>query len=220
MWVSSTYHSRLYRDFKAIDANAYRDVIRFYEEREEAILRLDIDEGFEIMVAYTHALFEMGDYRKYLLMVDPVVETSIHHNIHEFGGQDIFRLLLFRKAAASFLLQEYDKADYILRELLRIDPHDGDTITFLIKCRRRRYPALIRHTKAISVFLFLAVAAITGVEVLAVRPFFSQYTALFETTRISLFAGGCLALVGGDLAHRALAYYHVKQFLAEVKRNK
>lgn len=220
MWVSSTYHSRVYRDFKAIDANAYRDIIRFYEEREGAILRLDMEEGFEIMTAYTHALFELGDYRKYLLMVDPVVETSIHHNIHEFEGKDIFRFLLFRKAAALFQEQDYDKADYILRELLRIDPNDGDAVTFLMKCQRRRYPALIRYTKAGSVFLFLTAAAVTGVEVLAVRPFFPGYTDLFEWTRIGLFVVGCLTLAGGDLIHRLLANYQVRQFLTEVKRNK
>jgi hypothetical protein len=220
MWVSSTYHSRIYRDFKAIDANAYRDIIRFYEEREEAVLRLDIEEGFEMMVAYTHALFELGDYRKYLLMVDPVVETSVHHNIREFGGHDIFRLLLFRKAAALFHEQAFEKAEYILRELIHIDPYDGDAIVFLTKCRRRSYTRLISYTKAVSVFLILTAALVTGIEVLAVRPFFSMYTPVFETLRYALFAGGVAVLAGGDIAHRLLANYQVRQFVQGVKSNK
>ena len=39
-YYQSTYYSRIFRDFKEIDAVNYRRVIRFYEEKEEEIKRL------------------------------------------------------------------------------------------------------------------------------------------------------------------------------------
>ena len=73
----STYHSKIYRDFKALDERAYRDMVRFYEEREDDIKGLEFQEFFELLFAYADALFEIGSYRKHLLLVDYVIECSI-----------------------------------------------------------------------------------------------------------------------------------------------
>ena len=42
--------------------------------------------------------------------------------------------MLFRKAASLYNIMEYGKAEYILRELIKIDPYCEDFILFLRKC--------------------------------------------------------------------------------------
>lgn len=207
MQLPSTYHSRLYRDFKAIEPNAYRDIIRFYEEREAQILELEFGECFDMMISYANALFEIGNYRGYLLMVDPVVESSVRYNISTYRGEDIYRLLLFRKAAALYHNLETEKAEYILRELVHIDPYDRDCILFIKKCYRTRQNAIKRNSRALCVFLLLSAALVAGVEVLVIRPFFQHLTPVVERTRYLLMASGLLILGAGELllmwkAHR------------------
>ena len=111
----STYHSRIFRDFKEIDAANHRRIIRFYEDKEEDIQRLDFEEYFQLIVAYVNALFEVGAYQKHLLMVDVVIEMTIVHNVERYKGEDIYEKMLFRKAASLYNIMEYAKAEYVTK---------------------------------------------------------------------------------------------------------
>lgn len=219
-FFQSTYHSKIFRDFKGIEPNDYREVIHFYEEKEDQIRQLEFDEYFELLVAYVDSLFEIGAYQKHLLMVDVVIEHSIVNNIQGREGADIFQRMLFKKAASLYNILELDRADYILRELTKIDPYDRDTILFLKKCLRKRQPGLVNNTRAAAIFMFLLSAFVICLEVLFIRPFYSIYTDLIETSRIILFLLGCSLLVGGDLLHRWLLDREVNQFVAEIRRQK
>lgn len=220
MQLPSTYHSRLYRDFKAIEPNAYRDIIRFYEEWEAKILELEFEECFDMMVAYANALFEIGNYRGYLLMVDPVIESSIQHNIATYQGEDIYRSLLFRKAAALFHCRETDGAEYILQELIHIDPYDSDCILFIKKCYRTRQNAIKRNSRAICVFMLLAAALLAGVEVLLIRPFFQNLTPDVEHTRYFLMIAGLLVLAFGELLLMWKAHHYTREMVHQLRKRK
>jgi hypothetical protein len=67
---SKTYYSQLYRNFRAIEPTEYRRVVRFFEKYEKNILQLDFDEYFDTVFVYNNALFEIGEYRKHILMSD------------------------------------------------------------------------------------------------------------------------------------------------------
>ena len=198
----STYHSKIYRDFKALDERAYRDMVRFYEEREDDIKGLEFQEFFELLFAYADALFEIGSYRKHLLLVDYVIECSINNNIKYLDDKDVFYHLLFRKAASLYNTLSYNKADYILRELVRINPEKEDVSQFLKKCLRKMNPAIIRHSRAASILMFFLAAIIICVEVLFVRPFMGEWTAPVEISRNLIFGLGCFILLFGSLVHR------------------
>lgn len=198
----STYHSKTYRDFMALDEKAYRDMIRFYEEREDDIKRLDFEEFFELLLAYTDALFEIGSYRKYLLLVDYVIECSFNNNIQFLGRKDVFYHLLFRKAASLYNTLSYQKADYILRELIRINPEREEVSQFLKKCLRKMNPAIIRHSRAAGILMFFLAALVICVEVLFIRPFVSEFTSPVELSRNLIFGFGCFLLLAGVLIHR------------------
>jgi tetratricopeptide (TPR) repeat protein len=216
----STYQSKIFRDFKAIEASAYRQIIHFYEKLEESIRQLDFDEHFEVLTTYVNALFEVGSYHKHLLLVDLVIETAITHNISFYKGEDIFLKMLFRKAASLYNLLEYEKAEYILREIIRINPWNKDAVLFLKKCLRRQQPKYILITRAMSIVLFLMAAVVIALEVLMVRPFFEEYTPLVEQARFTLFGMGGLLLVGVSFIHRLRVEHQVNEFVHRIQQQK
>ena len=216
----STYHSKIYRDFRGIGDSEYRAVIRFYEEKETDIKHLEFEEYFELLVAYTNALFEIGSYQKHLLMVDHVIESSIQQNIKTYKGEDIFYNMLFKKAASLFNNLDYNKADYILRELIKINPEDNYTAMFLKKCLRKKHPAFVRNSRAAGIFLFLLTALIICIEVLFVRPFYGMHANLIETSRLTIFFMGFAMLIGGEFYHRWLVEKEVNAYMAEIRNQK
>lgn len=216
----STYQSKIFRDFKAIEGNAYRQIIHFYEKLETEINQLDFEEHFEVLTAYVNALFEVGSYQKHLLLVDLVIETAIQNNIAFYKGEDIFLKMLFRKAASLYNLLEYEKAEYILREIIRINPWNKDAVLFLKRCLRRRQHRYVQVTRALSIVLFLLAAMVIALEVLMVRPFFKEYTFIVEQSRFTLFGMGGLLLLGVSFIHRLRVEYQVNNFVHRIRQEK
>lgn len=219
-YLQSTYHSKIYRDFKAIEATAYRDIIHFYEKQESEIRALDFDEHFELITSYANALFEVGYYRKHLLIVDVVIETAIANNTDFYKGEDIFLKMLFRKAASLYNLLEYQKSEYILREIVRINPWDKDAILFLKKCKRHQQPRYLQYARATGIFLFLTAAVIIALEVLFVRTFYRQYVSEIEQTRFAIFGIGGVILIGADLLHRFIVEKRINDFVIKTRQEK
>jgi tetratricopeptide (TPR) repeat protein len=217
---SQTYYSPLYRNFRAIEAGEFRKIVYFYERNEKEILKLDFEEYFELLVNYTQALFEIAAYQKHLLMADVVIETSFSENITAIGGQEIFRSTLFQKAASHYNLFEFPKAIHVLSELIKIDPTDKNVSEFLERCLRKNRPQLIRRSRAIAVFLFLATALIISIEALIVRNFFTNWTGLVEFSRNCLFILGMVILVLGEFIQRFSAKRDVLRLIQSVKKVK
>jgi tetratricopeptide (TPR) repeat protein len=210
----------VYKDFKEIESNAHRQIIRFFEKHEQMINRLDFEEYFELLVAYVDALFEIGIYQKHLVLVDEVIENSINLNIQHYKGEDIYYLMLFKKAASHFNLHQYEAAEHILRELVKMNPDDHDVLSFLKRCLRRRGSQLLSVARASSIFLFLLTACVICVEVLFVRPFYEMYASRIEAFRIGTFVVGIFALLAGDFLHRVIIEAKVNSFAEKVKEQK
>lgn len=219
-FYQSTYHSKIFRDFKEIDAANYRRIIRFYEDKEEEIRQMEFQEYFQLLTAYVNALFEVGAYQKHLLMVDIVIEMAIVHNVELYRGEDIYQKMLFRKAASLYNIMDYDKAEYILRELIKIDPYSEDAVLFLRKCLRRKQPAFLHSAKAASIFLFLLSAFVISIEMLFVRPFYKQQADEVEMARTGIFLLGCGVLAGSILIHRWVVQRRVYSFVEETRNAK
>ncbi len=217
---TATYPSQLYREFMEIEPGSYHQIIRFVEGHESELEYIYEEERFELLESYVSALFEVGAYRKHLHQIDRVIEEIMEHNIRFYKGEDVFQKMLFRKAASHFQLLEYEQAEFVLMELLRINPAYADAAQFLKKCRRVQRPRLLRQSKALSVLLFMLAALVIAVEVLVVRNFYPGYAGLVETTRLSLMGSGLIVLFGGDLIHRLLIEADVSDFLQEARRRK
>ncbi len=216
----STYHSNLYREFRSIDTAEWRTVIRFYELYEGKMGGLDFEESFDMLLAYTNALFEIGDHEKHLLVADRVLEASVMNNVKFFNGEDVFQKTLFKKAASHHSLLELEKCDYLLRELLRIDPYNNDGALFLKKCLRDMRSSTVKKTRAASVVLLLVSALILCIELLVVHPLYPHLKGLAGLFR-NMTMGLCvLTLVFGELYHRLRCHREVDNFVEHLKRRK
>ncbi|MBV6652422.1 MAG: hypothetical protein KI786_01615 [Mameliella sp.] len=216
----STYHSKVYRDFKEIDAANYRRIIHFYEDHENTIRRLDFEEYIELLLAYVNGLFEVGFHQKHLLMVKVAIEEVIVNNVIGPNNEPLYEQLLFRKAASHFQCLQYQECYVILKQLVSIDPFHEDAISFLKKCLRRMEPRFLEHAKAIAIFLFLLTALVIAIEVLLVRPFYSLHADLIERSRNTIFAIGILALIGGNLFHRFRVEQRVERLVRQIRQQK
>ena len=217
---SKTYQSSLFKSFKAIGAGEFRQVVWYYERNQKAILALEFDEYFEMLVVYTNALFEISEYQKHIRLADLVIETSIIENINFVNGQEIFKSMLFKKAASHYNLFEYQKAIHVLRELLKIEPDNAHNIQFLEKCLREERPQIMRHAKAIAILLFLVSALTVSVEVLVVRHFFPDFSYQVEIVRNIMFCTGLFVLLSGLIWHRLRSHQEVQKFIQTVKKSK
>ena len=214
------YQSRIFRQYLEIDESDFQHHIRFYEEHLEAIKKLDFEEYYELHITYVNALFEVGGYKKHLQEVDSVIENSILRNIKYFKGEDIYRLMLFKKAASLYNLHRFEEADYVLRELIKIDPFDKDPVLFLKKCLRKHHSSLKRRIWAISILCFLLTAAIIALEILWIRPFKSEYQTMVEIIRFVTFISGIFILFFGNLYHRMRIEKEVNEFVSIIQQQK
>ena len=53
MQIRPTIYTRLYRDFLAIEPKNYHAIIRYYEQWEAQIAKLDDDQHYELLIAFT-----------------------------------------------------------------------------------------------------------------------------------------------------------------------
>ncbi len=218
--LSSTYYSKIYQEFKTIDVKEHLSVVRFFESYERDIKQLNFSEYFELLVAYLDALFEIGAYHSHLKIVDSAIQISILNNIKFYNGRDIYTDLLFRKAASCYNLMQYDEAEHILRELVKISPHDESYAIFLRKCLWKKQPDFLKNARGIAILLLLASALIIAVELIIVRNLFAVHTATIEMVRNITFGSAILVLVGSTLIHYGQIFIGVKKFVTECKRRK
>ena len=215
-----TYHTQLYRNFRAINPAEYRNIVYFYEKYEKNILALEFSEYFDLLTIYTNALFEIGEFQKHLLMADTVIETSIIENITEVRGEDIYQVTLFKKAASYYNLFDYEKAIYVLKELIKIEPNDPDIKHFLERCFLEQSRGTLKRVRAVAVVLFLLSALIIFVEVLFIRNFYPKSTHIIEISRNLVFIAGVLVLGIGEFRQRYKAQLSVSRFVKSVIKQK
>jgi tetratricopeptide (TPR) repeat protein len=214
------YYSQLYRNFRAIEAGEFRKVVYFYERHEKEIRQLEFEEYFELLVAYTQALFAIESFQKHLLMADVVIEISFAENITELNGQEIFRSTLFQKAVSYYHLYDFQKAIYVLTELVKINPNSQKATYFLEKCLRKSRPKFVKNTRAIAIFFILLTAVVVAIDVLFIRNFAINWLPLIGLIRNSTLILGIFILMSGELIHWIRARLEVFKLVNSVKKTK
>lgn len=219
-WNIETYHSRIYRDFLGISDKNFREQIHFYEKYEEDIKKLGLDEFLELLYTYANALFQVGSYRKYILVSDSVIELAFRYNIYTFQQHDLLEKTLFQKAAAHYNLREFSSAAYLLSELIKMKDTNRDALLFFKRCRQQQYPALRAIFRAVSIFLLLLCAGLIALEILFVRPFYEMYVSLVAHSRNTLFALGCMSMVTEFVYIRYLAEKDARLLLSQIRHTR
>ncbi|MCP9237066.1 hypothetical protein [Lewinella sp. JB7] len=212
------HYSQLYRELRAVDPGDYHRIIRMYEEREQAIGRLDVLENFELTVRYVDALFETGAYREHQLMVDLVIHASIRHDIRYVPGreEEIFEYQLFRKAASAFRIGEYATAEHVLRELIRMRPAHPVYYRILRTTLFRQRTGMLQFGRAACILCMLLTALIVTFNLLLVSNFYPSFAPLMTWFAIGVFLLGMLTLFGAYgygyyLTHREATQFRAAQ---------
>jgi len=197
--MATQQYSQVYRQFADIELTDYQRVIRTYEELEREIGRLDVDEYFELTVRYVDALFHSGAYRRHLLMVDAVIETTIEQNVVTYKGRDIFSHMLFCKAASAYRIQDYKQARHVAQELIKIHPERPLYRRMLRAIAFREQQSLLQFGRAAFIFCLIMAALVIVVDLLVVDPFYpdEHYAMIWLRNDLFIISGLVLAACFG-----------------------
>ncbi len=195
----------VYLEYQSIDVKAYQSKIRFFETNKKAIGMLPNDMNLEINLEYVVALFEVGEYYTFLQLVDDLLVVVIEDNVYSLDGDDIYQELLYRKGAALYNILDYYKAEYILAELCRIDKESELYHKTFIKNKIDSIRSKSQKSRAIIIAMLLVTGVIIGIELLIIRPFFSEFTQITELLRVGLFAGALMGIFTQELRIRYIA---------------
>jgi tetratricopeptide (TPR) repeat protein len=217
---AGTYLSSAYQAFCAIDQGDHRERIRYIEKNLPVLRELDVIKYLEVLIGYSDALFETGNYQKHIRIADEIIQSSIDHNIQFFHGNDVYVETLFKKAASLYNLMQIDDAKHILEEILRIDPKHAPSRLFLINCYVKKQKKKTQTFRGVSVALILLSAFVIAIELLVVRPFYDFYTPQVESLRNTLLLAGIGILVLGELWIRYCAVEKVYNFIREARKAK
>ncbi|MCC7503684.1 MAG: hypothetical protein IT259_00225 [Saprospiraceae bacterium] len=195
------YRLKLYRNFKALEASDFYGIIRYYERLEDDIRSLDQEEYLDCTVTYTEALFQTGDYGRHLVMCDHLLEFIIMQNVENWGGEDIYTKILFRKAASLYRQQEYAKAEHILRELIKLLPDNRLAIRLFERCMLLQRPTWLFRLRAAALVLLLVSVAVIVAEIFIVKPFFPDYYLGAQMVHNGFLGAGLLVILAGESWH-------------------
>ena len=214
------YHSRLYRDFRAISPQSPHSRVRFFEEHEAGIRQLEDDEQFELLCAYADALFHTGAYAKFKLIADELIACCLDQYLPDSQGKDLFQVCIFRKGLACYFLMEYEQAVHLFQELIRIDPGNKVAEKALRRTYYRIKPGPVLHARALSVLLLFAAALVTALELIFIRHFRPDWAPFAEGVRIGLFLLGIGILIGSDVYQHRQAWLKAARFARDVRQKK
>ena len=199
----------IYYDFKRIEERAYLEKIKFFEKNKDRIEKLDIILSTEIWFYYSQSSFEVGDYRKYIKLSEILLPRVIEENIYYFGSINVYETILFHKGACHLNLEEFDEADHIFSELVKIDKTN---ILYKRVFLQNQFAQKIRASQPIKLFsavLFLLVLGCGFFEMLFISPFYPELLTLVSTTREYLI----LALFGVVVLYSGYHYFIARRRL-------
>lgn len=211
--ISSNYVSDVYLEFKSLKGANAEEIIRFYEGNKNEIFDLELENFFELESIYLVALFENQDFKKFLSKVDACIETSIYHNFVFINHENIYNKLLFLKAEAARNSLNFEQADYILKQLFKIDPYQERYYSSFRKTRSKMIPIYLKNTRAVSILLFIFSATVIAMELLIIRNFYPNLVEYVEVLRSLLFGAGWTVLILGELIH----YWKVESMIKGIK---
>jgi hypothetical protein len=214
------YRLKLYRNFKAIDVADFHAIVRFYERNEDAIRTLDFEEYFDCTLAYTSALFESTRYGQHIVMCDHLLQLIINENVDAWGGDALYRRILFSKAASLYHQEELPKSEHILRELLKMEPSDPVCRRFFRKCLLQQKPEWLTKARAAFIVLVLLAVITIAAELFIVRPYYFGYYKQALILHNILLGAGILTLAGGETVHWLACFRRTQQFVQCMARRK
>ena len=201
MYISPTQRLRLYRNFKAIDSRDPYSIIRYYEQHEEALSALEMDEFLDCTLAYTNALFEADEFARHIVMCDFLIEFVMRENITYFGGEDVFCTQLYKKGVSYYHLNDFPNATRVLTSAVKINPANIPACAILMSCLQQEMPKRRLKIRAWGLLLLLLSAITAGANSLVVQPFYPAFLPLCTYIAVGLFAVGSSTYLSAEASH-------------------
>lgn len=190
----------LYLDYQLIPSSDYRGKIRYFDRNQEFIEFLDEDQRLDIHLDFNKALFEVGNYHRFVQSVDPLIEQVIVDNVYVHNGEKIFEELLFKKSAALFNLRKYNEAIKILESLVKIDKEHVLAKRLFALCIRKRGKSWYDLSKAVAIMLLFSAVSLLFAELVIVSSFYLEYLETVMLLRNTLILSATGLLIGRELA--------------------
>lgn len=213
MRFASDIEELIYLEYQDIDPSAYQSKIRYFEQNKKAIKQLAYELRLEMSLEYVVALFEVGEYYQYLQHVDQLLTRVIEENLFSVNGDDIYQELLYRKGASLYNIVDYYGADHVLSELCRIDPKNEFYKRTFKKNKIDSLRYLAQKGRAVIISMFLVAAAIIGIELLVIRPFFPEWISAVELSRNLIFGFAVFGILFQEFKIRFIADRQYKNLL-------
>lgn len=187
-----------YLKYYRLGGTSYREKVRFYDENKEQLKYLSREEVVDVKLDYLLCLFEIGKYKRFLTSVDPLIETVVIENIYDYNGQDIFKALLFKKAASLYNSNLFVKAETVLKQLVAMDTENEDARALYWKCKRKQGSSFYEGAKAASIVCLLCFISLSFMEMLIVKPFYNNYLEMYSTLKVIMGVLCPLILIGNE----------------------
>jgi len=201
-----------YLQYFRLGDTSFREKVRFYEENPEALSTLYFNEKIDVDMDYLICLFEVGRYERFLEKVDPIIEIIIEENIFEFRNENIFNDLLLKKAACYYHTNQYEKANTILKQLIKIAPKHPLAIGLYGICKRKQNNDVSTTLKALGISALLLVVSISIIQILLFEPFFDEYMSPFLMLRTILTIFSILCFVSLEVYFLVSVYKETGRF--------
>lgn len=153
-----------------------------------------------MMYYYANALFETQEHALFIPIANEILEQSIIHNIRYIDGEDVYMMVLYKKACAHLRLEENNTALNISTQLLRLDPQRFEYQALVRQCFLITRPYWLRPTLTIS-----AIATLMGAFTTVILFSFPQHLVLPDRAMMVPFSIFLMATLG--LLITAFGYY-------------
>lgn len=169
--------------FYMIDPTAHRNIVEYYESNREQIAYLADEKRLNIFSAYLDALYQLGQFSKYLKESQYMLESLYDCQYEFIDFRSILSDTLYCRSRSLFELGYLSRAESELVELLKLDRHNKEAKRLILGVFIQKKIDLLQGISAVTILTAFLAAAIIAVELLYIRPFYPEWTNSFEWTR-------------------------------------
>ncbi|WP_235298629.1 hypothetical protein [Portibacter marinus] len=192
--INSTYHADVVLGFREIPEKNYSRQIYFIEKHRDIVENMDTDFRIDLLDKYNNALFEIGHYRKCLDHIDLLIFDVMSENFIR-TEEDLFCTLLKRKSYALFNVGEYQKAQYVASELMKIKPDIQEPNLIMTNCGYRIIKEKTRSLRAFAIMLLIFGVTITCFDLLVIQNFYPEQMVKMGWLRGITIGGAALLII-------------------------
>ena len=210
----------LYNQFLYMDEKAFYDKVRFFEQNESDVFNMNLNDSIWIQSVYLDAVFQIGDYRKYVDKSQKLLQRIVYYNISQFQGEDLYEEVLQKRASSFYHLRKYDDCARIAQELLKINPSRKDTKTVLLYTIRSSFEKINKIIKALFITALFGAAFVLIFYQIVIFSFFPSIAEWFLDLTANIFAPIFLLLISAKVIIDLYARMKVKKWVDNCLENK